>query len=515
MGPTELTPKTLSGNNCLTGVALFKGRSQFKWYTDFLTGPKWPPLLLFCLVVCGTLLFGPPPYSDPDTYWHLAAGKEILNEGTIPKIDSWSFATDQRWYNLAWLFDTSLALLDHIGGEPLLAFLPAVALSLLLVTNYYLLPLWGVSSPTSRLISTMLSACILIPCGSVRPHLVSCWFILITLALLQISKKNQKQLLWLIPLTILWANTHGSFLLLAPILGAYLLEALLNHQTTRLKALTLTGLAASLCTLLNPLGWEIYQGTLRTLNSSITKYIAEWMPWSVDTTGAFGPLSVLFILALFGTALLIPPQNKPPLAEKILLFSFLTLSLFSIRFFLILAIVATPFLALQLGNRPQKGWAAQLTQYLLCLVLWLTFASCLAEQKAIYDRLWIKTLPQQLDRNAVLTLVSLQPDARVFSSYPTAGAIALYGSLPKHLKHYLDGRVGTAFSEASLQEYIDTLLGKTPLKDLIAKYQITAAILEKDADYHFEQDLIKLGWKKSHENMKYTLYLSPHEPQRP
>lgn len=472
----------------------------------------WPPLLLFCAVACGSLLYGPPASNDPDAYWHLAAGQEILQTGAIPYADSWSFASDQRWYNLAWLFDVGIALLHSLTGETLLTLLPAISLSLLLVTTYCLLPLWGVHSPTPRLAATLLSASILVPCGTMRPHLASLWLVILTLALLQQSKKHPKQLLWLLPLTALWANTHGSFLLMAPLLGAHLLESLLEKNTNRLKSLTLTVLGASACTLINPIGWHIHQGTLRTLHSNITQYISEWMPWSVNTEGAFGSLSILFVLSLVAAALL-RPTNAPPLAEKVLVFLFLSLSLFSIRFFLFLAIISCPFIAIQIGSHRKNPLSSQIGKYTVCVLVWATFALCLAEQSAIYDRLWIKTLPQQLDREAVHTLIAQNPDARVFSSYETAGTLALYGSLPKQLQHYLDGRVGTAFSEETLQEYIDTFLRKKPLPEILQKYQINAALLEKDRDTPFEEDLLKLGWKKSHENMKYRIYLCPHAPR--
>jgi hypothetical protein len=465
-------------------------------------------------VACGSLLYGPPPYSDPDAYWHLAAGQEILQQGAIPYTDPWSFAADQRWYNLAWLFDTGLALMHSFGGETLLMLLPAVSLGLLLATTYWLLPLWGVHSPTPRLAATLLSASILIPCGTLRPHLASLWLVVLTLALLQQSREHKKQLLWLLPITVLWVNTHGSFLLLAPLLGAHLLESLIEKNKTRLQDLTLIGLGASACTFVNPLGWHLYQGALRTLRSNITPYISEWMAWTVDPTGAFGSLSILFVLALVGAALL-RPTNPPPLAERLLLFLFLSLSLFSIRFFLFLAMISCPFIALQIGNRKKDPLSTQIGKYILCAMLWITFAPCLYAQKTIYDRLWIKTLPQQLDREAVHTLIAQRPNARVFSSYGTAGPLTLYGSLPKKLQHYLDGRVGTAFSEPTLQEYIDTFQRKKPLQEILGKYQINAALLENDLETPFEEDLLKLGWKKSHENMKYRIYLCPHACRNP
>src|SRR5207253_1792635 len=59
---------------------------------------------------------------DPGTGWHLVTGRLILETGSIPAHDLFSYtAAGHEWINLAWLFEAASALLVRTGGLPLFA----------------------------------------------------------------------------------------------------------------------------------------------------------------------------------------------------------------------------------------------------------------------------------------------------------------------------------------------------------------------------------------------------------
>ncbi len=65
---------------------------------------------------------------DYDTWWHLASGRWIFDNRTIPATDTLSFTVpDHPWINLQWLYDLVLYFLYSIGGANLLVLTAAAA----------------------------------------------------------------------------------------------------------------------------------------------------------------------------------------------------------------------------------------------------------------------------------------------------------------------------------------------------------------------------------------------------
>src|SRR5215468_286726 len=48
-------------------------------------------------------------FDDPDTWWHLATGREIWTTRTVPRVDPFSWtAAGAPWLNRQWLFELAL-----------------------------------------------------------------------------------------------------------------------------------------------------------------------------------------------------------------------------------------------------------------------------------------------------------------------------------------------------------------------------------------------------------------------
>lgn len=54
-------------------------------------GPREVVYVCLCLIAFGAVLFSPQVLSDGDTYWHLAAGRWILEHGRVPLADPFSY----------------------------------------------------------------------------------------------------------------------------------------------------------------------------------------------------------------------------------------------------------------------------------------------------------------------------------------------------------------------------------------------------------------------------------------
>src|SRR6185295_17722298 len=68
---------------------------------------------------------------NTDTWTILAAGRWIVEHGTIPATDTLSYtATDRPWINVQWLFYAVLYLLHQAGGPTLLIVVSALVYGL-------------------------------------------------------------------------------------------------------------------------------------------------------------------------------------------------------------------------------------------------------------------------------------------------------------------------------------------------------------------------------------------------
>ncbi len=167
---------------------------------------------LILLYLFAALLFFRPIETD-DVWWHLSAGRFIVENKHIPEIDPFAFSSEKiRWTLTQWLGSCTYYLAFLAGGElglqifRSLFFLMVITLFLLAARKKiplcFLMPLIFVLSGA------------IAPFGFLRPLLFNWIFIQIFLILLLGYEKDSrhKKLLWLPGLGILWSNVHlGSF----------------------------------------------------------------------------------------------------------------------------------------------------------------------------------------------------------------------------------------------------------------------------------------------------------------
>src|SRR4249920_415741 len=65
---------------------------------------------------------------NTDTWWHLAAGRWIVEHRAVPATDPLSWTVpDHVWVNVQWLFDVVIYALHQLGGPSLLVLASAAA----------------------------------------------------------------------------------------------------------------------------------------------------------------------------------------------------------------------------------------------------------------------------------------------------------------------------------------------------------------------------------------------------
>ena len=64
-------------------------------------------LFLFAITVVFTFYtLSTGKLMDPDTWWHMSSGREIVKNTGLPGADTFSYAVEShKWYSHEWLFD--------------------------------------------------------------------------------------------------------------------------------------------------------------------------------------------------------------------------------------------------------------------------------------------------------------------------------------------------------------------------------------------------------------------------
>lgn len=256
---------------------------------------------------------------DFDTWWHLAAGRWIVENGTVPQTDTLSFTVpDHPWINLQWLFDVVLYGLHSLGGADALVLLATVCFSLgtwLLFTNTRafvgdigaaILVLWALLLAEERFL--------------IRPEMFSFIFLGLVLRVLLTLRTNQGKYAWcLVPLMVLWVNFHALYIMglvciacavagavaaRIPILPAGWRDASDIGDAARRRLLTWAPVAA-VGTVLNPYFLEGLRFPLKLMTRidgerAVFQSIGEFRsPWSgYFTTTSISAYQGLFILGV-------------------------------------------------------------------------------------------------------------------------------------------------------------------------------------------------------------------------
>jgi len=243
--------------------------------------------------------------TDPDTYWHIATGRWILENGSIPATDPFSHSMrGAPWQSHDRVSDVILAISYQAGGWH-----GVVTLSVFSVSLALLILAWTLSRHLRAFyvaVFTVFAFTMMLGHLLARPHILVLPIIVIWVTLIVEARENNKRPpLWAALLIVLWANMHGSFLIGALIAGVLAAEAFFAAATNseRKKVFYEWGLFLSLVflsTLLTPYGFRGYSYTVEVLNSKIAlNAITEWQP---PDFGEINPIGV-WIFFMLGAVL--------------------------------------------------------------------------------------------------------------------------------------------------------------------------------------------------------------------
>ncbi|MCE2991491.1 MAG: hypothetical protein LW825_00985 [Candidatus Jidaibacter sp.] len=460
---------------------------------------KWTDLINLCFVLVVSFiiasLFSKNIFIDPDAAWHIKAGEIIIKGNSIPVHDTLTFTSDQQWYNLSWAWDIAVYYIYQFSGEDGLYFLQSLLFALTIALVYLICVSFKSFNADTKAVTTTLAALLLWDSLYARPQMLT--YMLSGLTLFIIYKKEIKLLFILPIITILWVNTHGSFIVIYTILFAFMVQSIYEKDYAWLRALIIVALFCFASILINPLGYKIFIAVFRTLNSVITSYISEWLPFSFGHQ--YGPSMVIIILMMVGGF----ADRRIPVAYRILAFIWLLASLASRRSFGYFAVLAVPYLGYALEPIIAMSPSKFVLSNRLKVIALIIFA-IMGSVAAPYLQGSRADVSDKIPLEAIKFLNHNCKGARVFNEYNIGGYLALWTE--GNNRYFIDGRAGTVFSESFLDEYLKIFMDDSDLKGLLDKHQVDTAIIGSQSLKIVSYNKVFSQWRKIYKDDKFVIY---------
>lgn len=494
--------------------------------------------ILFLAIFLAVIGLGPRLLNmDGDLGRHLTIGNYILDSLTIPTRDIFSHTmmglplTPHEW-----LAQTFFALSYRVGGLDGVV----VFCALLIASTFTLVFRQCVAQSKMLLISlalTILGAAAASIHWLTRPHLFTMLFTVLWIGELERWRLTGRWRWWVLPLLmLLWVNFHGAFIVGIMIWGIYLIDNLLLNRRFRSKherrisnadvnainkmqprILILTGVSILILTLVNPVGWRIWETTFGFLqNRYLVSHTVEYLPPDFQQISSW-PFLVMISLSILLVSL---TSKRTTIAAALLITAWTVFGLISARNIAIYAVIAAPILAgigssflrdnksfervvsfdsrLRVVDSNLFGYIWPLVTILLIVGLLLSGANL--DYSNTGNRFSENVFPVE-----AVDWVSEQAEmGPVFNYFPWGGYL-LYRGWPQQ-QVFIDGQTDF-YGESLTRQYETVITLGSGWKEILDKYHVRWVIMP--ADSQLVKALGELpGWKMEYQDEIAAIFFS-------
>ncbi len=157
---------------------------------------------------------------DADIGWHIRTGEWILDNGKVPQTDLFTFTKpDAPWFAWEWLSDIVFAEAHRgtgLKGVVMIAAIVIAAWPVVLLRH----ALWRGANLWTALVAVLLG----VGAASIhflgRPHIFTLLFTSVAVWFIEADRRQPGRRVWLlVPLTLVWTNLHGGFVVVIGLLG--------------------------------------------------------------------------------------------------------------------------------------------------------------------------------------------------------------------------------------------------------------------------------------------------------
>jgi hypothetical protein len=474
--------------------------------------------LVICLsmvlaVTAQLLLYSSELLLDPDNWWQVKVGLDILANRIIPVADTYSHTfAGQPWIAKEWLGQVLLASgYKAFGWSGVIVITIAAAGLTTFILAWYLS---AALKPIIAIAVVMVVTSFASAVYNARPLIFSLPIVVLwTAVLFQAARERRAPPFWLLALIALWANLHGTFtfgFVIAAFAGLDFLERARFSQPRILAQWIAFGLLCPLVTLINPYGIQAILATFTVASGNeAVAHIGEWNPLNARTDILPEVLLLTVVAALLVTRIRIRWTYAAFFIFTLHLF--LAYSRFQYLWLLLVPIVLAVDVAEQFPPLSTRKWIGQARDGLeraivkhyrqitgVILVSW--FAVC-----AIFLNFSTVAPSDKTSASGALAFAQTQGlSGNVFNSYNFGGTLIFHG-----IKTYIDGRTDQLFLNGFMNATAEmgTAAGKPILQKTIEEHDIKwALLLPNDARIPFFNELS--GWHKAYGDEFAVVYIN-------
>lgn len=257
---------------------------------------RWFPVLAFGLLLLGLSRHAGTGISDPDTPWHILAGRHLWTTWQFSGPDPLSGLTTRPWVLNQWLPELLFAAADHLGGLAAVAWLAQVGRLTVCLLLYVACRRQAGSLPAALVagVAVLGTADSLSP----RPQLVGFALLALTAAAWLRTATDLRPRWWLLAVAYLWACSHGTWVVgitvgVAAVAGLALDRRVSVRAAVRLAAIPV---GSALLAVVTPVGPSLL-GSFHAVRA-VSPYIQEWRLPTTPTPSVIATAALLLLVPL-------------------------------------------------------------------------------------------------------------------------------------------------------------------------------------------------------------------------
>jgi hypothetical protein len=447
-----------------------------KWAVSF---PSMLGVLLLGRVFCAAREF----VVDPDVWWHIKVGQDLLRTHHWPTTDPYSFtAAGTPWIAYEWLGDVAIGFVGKFGLQALEAFL--ILLGGAIATALYYYASLCAKNSKAGFASAAIVSIFAVENFNLRPQMFGSLFLVITLIVVEHFRQGRPKALWILPpLFLIWINAHGSWIIGVGIILVTLAAGLFNFSVGSIEAIRWTekqrihlelALLGSLAVIpLTPYGTQLATYPLLTASSIPlnVENVVEWRPMPFNAL-----LGKLFLAVVVGAFVLQALYHfKFRLQQWVLGIGGAVMACLHVRFVLLFAPFFSPILAIMLVPWLDR-YHREKDKFVLNAVLMAG---------TVFAMVWYFPTRSELEHvvetgfpvRAVNFLHSHQLQGPLFNNYAYGGY--LIGNLPEH-KVFIDGRGDLYEFEGVMSDYLQVVNVRPAAFSVLKFYGIRTFLLQQN-----------------------------------
>jgi hypothetical protein len=423
---------------------------------------------------------------DPDLFWHIRGGLDILEKGKIVLADSWNYLYEGKvWVNQQWLVEVILALLYKIGGISAIFYFKGVIAAL---AAFFIIRSVDRKDPVIPFLTAGIIIILIARYFLMRTQLFSFIFLAALIFLLEKSKPS-KRILPILILFALWANIHAFFGLGLLVLGVHtctvlFIDFLKDKKATVVfeKENLISAVSIPLCafvTLINPFGIKIWQTAGSLFSQRQETLVSEWLPvWKYPVESNLMFFIYFGLLIFLGVVF----SNKIKLRHLAISIPLVIFGFYSVRILPFSVVATAPLFASLLEglfetSNLEESRLKRFYPYALVFLIALSMGSLsyrVTKPVTIPDRVYREDYPV----GAVSYLKENGLKGKIWNEFDWGGFIVFSS---KDFKTAIDGRTAVLlFPPGYLEEWRDNVNAKPGWRERLEKGSPDFILLYQD-----------------------------------